>query len=302
MKRFLKVYPLVFSLLLTAFTAYALLDTFLIRRVYAVVEPAAAESASSPDELTAAPGAETQAREIQETAETEWVQMTAYRMYDTAIYVADIHLSDPTALRTAFAQDSYGRNITAVTSTIARANDALLAVNGDNYGARERGHVIRNGVLYRDVAARDQEDLVIWDDGSFSIIREDEITAAELLSQGAWQVFSFGPGLVEDGEITVSVDDEVDRAKASNPRTAIGIIEPGHYVLVVSDGRTSESAGLSLYELAEFMADELGVETAYNLDGGGSSTLVYDGAVVNNPTSGVRGSKERAVTDIVFIA
>ena len=86
----------------------------------------------------------------------------------------------------------------------------------------------------------------------------------------------------------------------SNPRTAIGQIGEGHYVMVVSDGRTDESAGLSVYELAQVMAD-LGCETAYNLDGGGSSTMYFNGAVVNNPTSG-HGIKERSVSDIVYIS
>ena len=125
------------------------------------------------------------------------------------------------------------------------------------------------------------------------------ITAQELLDKGAVQVFSFGPGLVENGSVAVDASDEVDRAKASNPRTAIGILGENHYVFAVSDGRTDESEGLSLYELAEFL-QRLGVQTAYNLDGGGSSTMVYRGTVVNRPTGG-HGIDERAVTDILYI-
>ena len=73
-----------------------------------------------------------------------------------------------------------------------------------------------------------------------------------------------------------------------------------HYLFVVSDGRTEESEGLSLYELAAFLRDK-GAQTAYNLDGGGSSTMVFEGRVVNNPTSGGRGTKERSVSDIVYV-
>ena len=87
---------------------------------------------------------------------------------------------------------------------------------------------------------------------------------------------------------------------ASNPRTAIGIIDENHYVFVVSDGRSDESEGLSLRELAEFM-ESLGVTTAYNLDGGGSSTMYFNGSVVNNPTTGGSTTKERSVSDIVYI-
>jgi exopolysaccharide biosynthesis protein len=86
---------------------------------------------------------------------------------------------------------------------------------------------------------------------------------------------------------------------ASNPRTAIGVISPNHYVFVVSDGRTSESTGLSLYQLAQFM-EGLGCTTAYNLDGGGSSTMYFNGRVVNNPTTNGR-IRERGVSDIVYI-
>ena len=87
---------------------------------------------------------------------------------------------------------------------------------------------------------------------------------------------------------------------ASNPRTAIGLIDANHFVFVVSDGRTAESSGLSLYELAQFMQG-LGVKTAYNLDGGGSSAMVFNGQVINNPTTSGRSIKERGVSDIVYI-
>ena len=130
-------------------------------------------------------------------------------------------------------------------------------------------------------------------------IREAGITAQALLERGAQDVLSFGPALVENGEISVSVNDEVGRAMASNPRTAIAVIDELHYLLVVSDGRTSESEGLSLYELAAYLQSK-GVQTAYNLDGGGSSTMVFNGRVVNNPTSG-RSIKERSVSDIVYV-
>ena len=74
----------------------------------------------------------------------------------------------------------------------------------------------------------------------------------------------------------------------------------GSGLFVVSDGRTEESAGLSLYELSEFL-QELGCKTAYNLDGGGSSTMVFQGEGVNKPTTGGDRISERAVSDIVYI-
>ncbi|MBO6162945.1 MAG: phosphodiester glycosidase family protein [Eubacterium sp.] len=217
------------------------------------------------------------------------------------VYVADIQLKNLGLLKSGLANDSFGRNVTEATSDIAERLDAILAVNGDFYGFRDTGYVIRNGVLYRsEKKSDDAQDLVLWSDGTMEVIREGDITAEELLERGALQVYSFGPGLVEDGEITVNASSEVGQAMLSNPRTAIGMIEPMHYVMVVSDGRTTESEGLSLLQLAQIMQD-LGCTTAYNLDGGGSTTMYFNGEVINNPTSGRKSSSERSVSDIVYI-
>lgn len=307
-----------YSVGLTLFTVFVLLDTFIIPRAY-VVE---ADTSTTQSENTATTITSTASSNLSTASTTEstsaaasavisensysdgniTITITEYREYDTSIYVADVTVSDASYLKTAFAQATYGKNVTETTSTIASESNAILAINGDFYGAQNSGYVIRNGVIYRDtVSDSSQEDLVIYADGTFDIITEGSISADELLANGAVQVLSFGPGLIEDGQITVTADEEVGKAMTSNPRTAIGQISDLHYVLVVSDGRTDESAGLSLSELAEFMQG-LGVTTAYNLDGGGSSTMVFNGTVVNNPTTDGNSIKERKVSDIVCIA
>ena len=227
------------------------------------------------------------------------ITYTQYTTNDTTIHVADVQLSSAEYLKTAFANDTYGKNVTQTTSDIAAANKAILAINGDYYGVQEKGYVIRNGVLYREEAGTNDV-LCIYGDGSMKIVDPSTVTAQELLDQGVWQAFSFGPGLVADGQIPISLDTEVGRAKASNPRTAIGIIDDLHYVFVVSDGRSDDSEGLSLYELATFM-QQLGVKTAYNLDGGGSSTMYFNGEIINNPTTNGHKESERKVSDIVYI-
>ena len=227
------------------------------------------------------------------------ITLKQYREYDSNIYVADVTVSDASDLKTALANNTYGRNITDTTSDMAANNNAVLAINGDYYGARQSGYVIRNGKLYRDNSGN-RDALVIQKNGEFKFVSESETSASELLQDGALQVFSFGPVLLNNGEISVGENDEVGMAMASNPRTAIGYLGNNHYVFVVSDGRTSESAGLSLYELASFMK-ELGVKDAYNLDGGGSSTMVFKGEIINNPTTSGRSGEERAVSDIVYI-
>lgn len=227
------------------------------------------------------------------------IKITTERVNNTTYYVSDISLSDSKYLKTALANDTYGRNIKEITSVMAENNNAIFAINGDYYGFRDYGYVIRNGVLYRETANEDNDALVIDNDGNFSIVNESEVTAEELLNEGAWQVLSFGPALIEDGEVVVGKNYEVSQAKTSNPRTAIGQVDELHYIVIVADGRTSESEGLSLYELAQVMK-EYNCTTAYNLDGGGSSTMYFNGEVINNPTSG-RSIGERSVSDIVYI-
>jgi len=227
------------------------------------------------------------------------ITVTQYRAYDSNIYVADVEVTDGTSILSAFANNTYGRNIIDTTSDMAEENNAVLAINGDYYGARQSGYVIRNGVVYRNQGSNG-EDMVISKDGTLSFISESDTTTDSLIQKQAWQVLSFGPVLVENGQIAVTENDEVGMALASNPRTAIGTVAKNHYLFVVSDGRTSESAGLSLYELANFMKS-LGATNVYNLDGGGSSTMVFQGEVVNNPTTNGNKISERAVSDILYI-
>lgn len=227
------------------------------------------------------------------------ITVTQYRAYDSNIYVADVEVTDGTSILSAVANNTYGRNITDTTSDMAEENNAVLAINGDYYGARQSGYVIRNGVVYRNQGSNG-EDMVISKDGTLSFISESDTTTDSLIQKQAWQVLSFGPVLVENGEVAVTENDEVGMAMASNPRTAIGTVAKNHYLFVVSDGRTSESAGLSLYELANFMKS-LGATNVYNLDGGGSSTMVFQGEVVNNPTTNGNKISERAVSDILYI-
>ncbi len=306
------LWAICFSAVLIAFTVYISLDTFVISTGYRNTANAVNLSvfsnvkADAPSSDNAAIEATTSQAETLSTDlgnydyedENIKITMTEYYENNTKIYVADVILSSAEYLKTAFANDTYGKNVTEKTSTIAQANNAILAVNGDFYGVQESGYVIRNGIVYRDTA-NGSDVLCIYADGPMEVVSDRDYTAEELASMGVWQALCFGPGLIEDGTVTVDADDEVGRAKASNPRTAIGMIDQNHFVFVVSDGRTDESEGLSLQQLAIFMQG-LGVKTAYNLDGGGSSTMYFNGEVVNNPTSG-RSIKEREVSDIVYI-
>ncbi|WP_314909006.1 phosphodiester glycosidase family protein [Oribacterium asaccharolyticum] len=302
---------LLYGLVLFSYTSYALLDTFVIPHPMKTV---LAESANIEATSGIRESIEAKINEKLEPASSTVeggtvigsysdsnvsITLKEYREYDSAIYVADVTVSDVSYLKTALASNTYGRNITDTTSNMANDNNAILAINGDYYGARQSGYVIRNGSLYRN-SSGNRDALAIMKNGEFEFVTEGETSAETLLGNGALQVFSFGPVLLEDGSISVTENEEVGMAMASNPRTAIGYLGKNHYVFVVSDGRTSESAGLSLYELASFMKS-LGVVDAYNLDGGGSSTMVFKGEVINTPTTNGHSTQERAVSDILYI-
>lgn len=288
-------YALVFGTLLTSGFTYSLLKTFVLSDAMTTVQATTSDSKAAQEAAKNATITDTSYSDGNIT-----VNLTEKTVANTQVYVAEVTTTSSDYLKTALAQNTYGTNVTAKTSETAAANNAILAVNGDYYGANSTGYVIKNGVIYRDTVRDDYEngDLAIFSDGHFEIIYENEVTAQELLDKGVVNLLAFGPSLVENGEITVSSSSEVGQAMSSNPRTAIGIIDENHYIIVVSDGRTSESAGLSLYQLAEVM-QSYGVQTAYNLDGGGSSTLYFNGQVINKPTTNGTIS-ERSVSDIVY--
>lgn len=279
----------IFSLLLVGLFTFVLMDTFVLQKSMVIVAPeTSAETAAAAETEPVITATSYSDENIQISIET-------ILKYDSTIYVADIQVSDAAYLKTAFANNTYGRNVKAKTSDIAAAQNAIFAINGDYYGFRDDGYVLRNGIIYRD-SASENEALVIDQNGNFSIADENDVSMASLSEN--WQVLSFGPALVENGDIMVDSSSEVGQAKESNPRTAIGQISAGHYLVIVSDGRTDESEGLSLLQLAQEFK-ERGCTIAYNLDGGGSSTMVFNGEVVNNPTDG-RSIAEREVSDIVY--
>lgn len=218
-------------------------------------------------------------------------------------YVADVQVKDATELTAQLAKNTFGRNIIDYTSTIAENNDAIFAINGDYYGFRSDGVVIRNGVLYRNEPAR--IGLALYKDGRMEIYDETEIPAEQLLADGVWSTYSFGPALVDNGEIVEGIDSiEVDTnfgnhsIQGKHPRTGIGMIDNNHYVFIVVDGRSKGySRGMTLTELAQVFK-ELGCKVAYNFDGGGSSTMYFMGKVVNNPLG---KNQERGVSDILCL-
>lgn len=214
--------------------------------------------------------------------------------YGVTYYVADIYLKDYTDLMTAFAMGTYGKAFVNDTLDMAVENNAILAVSGDYYGNGEDGLVIRNGILYRDEVECDI--LVMNTDGTMETYTEDEFDISFVIEKGAYQAWSFGPMLLDDGEVMNEFDASRHVLK-SNPRCGIGYYEPGHYCFIVVDGRQEGySEGVTLQEFSQIFYN-LCCEAAYNMDGGKSAVMVFMDEVVNQPASG-----GREISDIVYIA
>lgn len=205
---------------------------------------------------------------------------------DVTYFVADVYVKNIGAFKTAFAKGTYGKSIYAFPTKTATENNAVFAVTGDYYSARSKGIVIRNGTLYRDVANSDV--CVLYNDGEMKTYRTEEFNLADAVARGVWQAWSFGPPLLDEtgGKLKEFDSTLTDR----HPRSAIGYYAPGHYCFVVVDGRQSGySVGMRLTELSALF-ENLGCKQAYNLDGGATAIMIFQGNVINQPYKGGRES------------
>ena len=222
--------------------------------------------------------------------------------------LADIYVRDVDCFTTNFSV-SFKHN--KKTQTYAANINAIVAVNGDNFnsGKIEDGIVIRNGAqLYPKDGAKQtrfSRDLcVLFSDGSIQVYDciKDRIDYDEILSRYPRQAFYFGPKLLnDDGTAMTKFNSTLSKI---NPRTALGYYEPGHYAFLVVLGTreiidyrgkshgNGKSPGMTLTELSA-LCEQLGFRMAYNLDGGGSSSMVWNKTVF--------GHNDRTHSDILAI-
>lgn len=226
----------------------------------------------------------------------------AFKNTELRFFVAHIYTERPDQLQTAFAGEKYSSSSAEATSAIAERHGAVFAINGDYYNYKDKnGLVIRNGVLYRaENSTRDQ--LLVEADGTFTALPRGTYEAADgeaIFGRGVTQSFTFGPLLVDDGEAVELPAKYIISTKDTirEPRTAIGQVDENHYVVIVADGRRSgwSDKGMTLQELQQVFVEE-GCRVAYNLDGGGSATMILNGELVNKTS----GSRERDVSDIIY--
>ncbi len=211
---------------------------------------------------------------------------------DANYFVADIYVRDLKYLRAAFAGNGeFVSGKSDEVKNMAAENNGILAISGDYCGFSSRaGYIVRNGLLYRDKAWEDV--CVLYQDGEMVTYENDEFDLETMSQRGIWQIWSFGPMLLDDGAVMEKFN---SRLNPQNPRTAIGYYEPGHYCFVVVEGRIGNVNGYSTKEMSQLMYD-LGCKAAYNLDGGGTAAMVFNGELLNVQADGGRGC-----SDIIYV-
>lgn len=222
-----------------------------------------------------------------------------HEKYGTKIsYVlADIYVGDITCFQTAFAKDTYGVGYSEKLTDMSARMKSVLAVNGDSYSNNrheDNGTIIRNGVIYRNKQTTEETCVLNWD-GTMDIYQPGQVDLQQLVDRGAYQSWIFGPSLLDENGKAKDTFWTWDYIRQSHPRTAIGYYEPGHYCLLLVDGRQKSSRGMFLDEMAKVFED-LGCKAAYNLDGGHCSFMTLKDQVANHPYK-----PEHEVEDGIFI-
>ncbi len=220
------------------------------------------------------------------------VTVTEGRAFDSVYHLADVYVKNVTEIRTAFAGGAFARGCADSVLNMAAENGAVFAVSGDYYGIRERGIVVRNGVVYRDTKAHQIG--ALYSDGSFVTYPYAEFRMETAIRKGAWQIWDFGPELLKEGK---AIGEFSTGIAGKNPRMVFGYFEDGHYCFAAVDGRRTDSEGMTLPELALLM-ESLGCRTAYNLDGGHSAVMVLNGTIVNSPSQ--KGGRD--ISDIIYLS
>lgn len=230
--------------------------------------------------------------------------------YTLIWYIADVRFDDSLKLEHFFAdQENPGKSF-KYAENIARDNHCVFAINDDQVGYRlynhkTVGHVVINGKIFGDKSYKkpvkilpNLDCMAIADDGTMSVYGFNEHTAQEYVDMGFKNVSSFGPYVIRDSQINPYLDNHYTLQEA---RTVIGMIDKNHYVIFSCEGRRKgKSLGASLKWVGEHLLEK-GVTQAFNLDGGGTTSLLFMGMKINyfNPKGEVR--KDRSLTGIFGI-
>ena len=227
------------------------------------------------------------------------VRVETFRRHDTTVMAVYVRLSDPSQLRTAMAAKPPSQK-TMVVSSMAKKNNAVLAINGDYFSFHQNGIVVRGGKTWRNRPDGKRDILIIDENGDFTILPQCEKEDFAGYAGTVMHAFCFGPGLVVDGKALTSLEHaDVGNAPAkATQRIALGQTGPLEYLILATEGPENKgSVGFTILQMAE-LCQEMGCINAYNLDGGSSSSVVLGGKKINALSTG----KIRPVGDCIYFA
>jgi len=226
------------------------------------------------------------------------VSIETGRQDECDYWVADIRIGHPSQLRTA-AADGFESDMVLPAETIARRVNAVLAVNGDYFSYSNTGYTIRQGEMFKDRLNGRRDLLLIDEDGDFHFMRKVRKNkgVTEIDGKKIINAFSFGPVLVENGEL--NQDYSCDEMAFSDycQRMCIAQVGKLHYKVICCGSPDRNSTGMTIRQFAKFVQAQ-GVVNAYNLDGGNSTMLIFNGEKIND----VDNPKARDIADIIYFA
>ena len=206
-------------------------------------------------------------------------------------YIADVYVRN---IENLFASYNTEENVSF--ENLLQGTNAMLAISGDMFrvGSASKELIIRNGNVIRYKEYISSDICVLYWDGTMETITPEEYNWNKILAKAPYQVWCFGPELLgDDGSV---IDTRKSAVWRLNPRSAIGYVEPGHYVLLSVHGArgTIGTDGVNMEVLAQIMS-EAGCKQAYNLDGGASVYSYYDGKML------VEFNDKRKLCDIICV-
>jgi len=213
---------------------------------------------------------------------TEYVNYSK-KTYPLVYFVAHIRMRDVNSFRTVQSADNRNGAGAIKPWILARRNKAVLMITGDNLtesDSQYKSILIRDGNVFLDSAKSDI--MAMYPDMTLRLFSPKETNASELLMDGVRDAFSFGPTFIREGVFTTEDIDHTARiGNETNPRTGLGMVDPGHFVAIVVDGRQKDySYGMRLSAFGQLFVKEGCVE-AYNLDGGVSACMLFMGEQLN---------------------
>ena len=218
--------------------------------------------------------------------------------FNCTYYYATIRIADASQLRTA-AAGGFDRFNRVKAHVIARRVNAILAINGDFYGARSSGYVLRQGRLYRDAVGRNSDILLIDEDGDLHAIlaKDDPIHADKRQWEGKniINAFAFGPALIINDEVVLDESSSPTMSAPESRGQRMCLVQTGHLEYMTVCCKDVGCTAQEMVQLVQSLAPH--VECAYLMDGGESSQLIFLGQLVNKVEKNAR-----EVTDIIYFA